>query len=42
MFVYHFVDPELRLQLFFVKKGAAKTEGVDTEIGDIGTSTHLH
>ena len=42
MFVYHFVDPELRLQLLFVKKGAAENEGVDTETGDIGTSTHLH
>ena len=37
MFVYHFVDPDLRVGLFFEKNGASENEGVDFEIGDVGT-----
>ena len=42
MFVYHFVDPDLRVETFFQKDGAAENRGVDFEIGDIGTSAHLY
>ena len=38
MFVYHFVDPDLRVNLWFKKERTAKNGGVDFEIGDIGTS----
>ena len=38
MFVYYFVDPDLRVEKFFEKQGAAEMEGVDFEIKDIGTS----
>ena len=40
MFVYHFVDPDLRVDLRFKKERTAKNGGVDFEIGDIGTSAH--
>ena len=39
---YYFIDLKLRVETFFKKEGAAETEGVNFEIGDIGTSTHLH
>ena len=42
MFVYHFVDPGLRIEVFFEKEGPAGNECVDFEIGDKGTSTHLY
>ena len=42
MFVYHFVHPNLRLEIFFEKEGAPGKEEVDFEIGDMGTSTHLY
>ena len=45
MFVYHFIDPDLKVEIFFEKEGkegAAKNGGVAFEIGDISTSTHLH
>ena len=41
MFVSRFVDPDLRVEIFFGKKGAAENGGVDFEIGDIGNSAHL-
>ena len=41
MFVHHFVDADLRVETFFETDGAAGNGGVDFEIGDIGTSTHL-
>ena len=41
MFIYHFVDPDLRVETFFKKDQAAENGGVDFEIGDIGTSAHL-
>ena len=41
MFVYHFVDPDLRVDTFFEKEEAAKNSGVDFEIGDRSISAHL-
>ena len=42
MFIYHIVDPDLRVEIFFEKEGTAKNGGVDFEVGDIGTSAHLY
>ena len=42
MFVYHFVDPELKVDLRFKKEGKVENGAVDFEIGDIGTSAHWH
>ena len=42
MFVYHFVDPDLRVETFFKKDEAAENGGIDFKIGDVGTSAHLH
>ena len=42
MFVYHFVDPDLRVETFFKKNEIAENEGVDSEIGDIGICAHLY
>ena len=42
MFVYHFVDPDLRLEIFFEKEGAAENGSVDFEIEGIGISGHLN
>ena len=42
MFVYHFVDPDLRVKTFFEKDEQAENGGVDFEIGDIGTFAHLY
>ena len=41
-FVYHFVDPDLRIETLFKKDEATENGGVDFEIGDIGTSAHLY
>ena len=35
MFVYHFVNADMRVEIF-------KNVGVDFEIGDIDASTHLY
>ena len=40
IFVYHFVDPDLRVEENFRKERIAENEGFDFEIGDIGTSVH--
>ena len=40
--VSHFVDPDLRVEIFFEKERAAENGGVDFEIGDIGTSALLY
>ena len=37
MFVYYFVDPDLRVEIIFRKERAAES-GIDFEIRDIGTS----
>ena len=42
MFVYHFVDPDLSVDIIFRKEGTAENRGIDYEIGDIGTSTHWY
>ena len=42
IFVYHFVDPDLRAEIFFKKEEAAENGGVGFEIGDISTFTHLY
>ena len=36
MFVYHFVDPDLRVETFLKKVETAENGGVDFEIRDIG------
>ena len=38
MVVYHFVDPDLRVEIIFRKEGTVENGGIDFEIGDIGTS----
>ena len=42
MSVYHFVDPDMRVDILFKKEEAAESGSVDFEIGDIGTSAHLY
>ena len=41
MFVYYFVDPDLRVETFLKKVKTAENGGVGFEIGDIGTSVYL-
>ena len=42
MFVYHFVDPDLRVREGPEKEGAAKKCGFNFEIGNTSTYAHLH
>ena len=42
MFVDHFLDSILRVEIFFEKKRTTKIGGVDFEIGDIVTSAHVY
>ena len=42
MFVYHFVDPDLRIEIIFRKEGTAKKGDTDFERGDIGTSAQWY
>ena len=42
MFIYRFVDPDLRVEIFFRKGRRAENEGVDFETRVIGTSAHLY
>ena len=42
MLVYHFVDLELRAEIFFQKRGAVEKGSIDFEIGDIETSVYLY
>ena len=42
MFVYPFVDPDLRVEIAFRKKGTAENGGIDFEIVDIDTSAHWY
>ena len=42
IFVYHFVDPDLKVEVIFRKEGTAENGGIDFEIGDIGTSAHWY
>ena len=38
MFVYYFVDPDLRVEMIFGKKRTAESGNIDYEIVDIYTS----
>ena len=40
MLVYHFVDPDLRVEIIFRKEATAENGRIDFEIEDIGTSAH--
>ena len=42
MFVYQFVDPDLRVEIFFEKDGTAENGDVDFEKGDIDISAHFY
>ena len=42
MFVYCFVDPDLRVEIIFRKERTAESGGIDFEIADIDTSAHLY
>ena len=42
IFVYHFVDPDLKVEAIFRKVGPAENGGIDFEIGDIGTSANWY
>ena len=42
MFVYHFVDRDLRIEIIFRKEGTAENGGINFEIGDICISAHLY
>ena len=40
--VSHFVNPDLRVEIFFKKEGEVGNGGTHSEIGDVGTSAHLY
>ena len=42
MFVYYFVDPDLRVEIIFRKQKTAESGGIDFEIVDIDTSGHWY
>ena len=42
MFIHHFVDPNLRVEIIFSKDDMTENEGFDFKIGDIGTSAHWY
>ena len=42
MLVYHLVNPDLKIQIFFEKEGAEEKEGIDFEKRDIDTSECLY
>ena len=42
IFIYHFVDPDLRVETLFKKDEAAENGGVDFQIGEIGTPARLY
>ena len=42
MFVSHFVDPDLRVEIFYEKKGEAENGAIDFKIGDIYNSAHSY
>ena len=42
MFIYHFVDPDLRVERIFRKEGATENGESDFEIVDIDTSPHWY
>ena len=42
MFLYYFVDPDLRFEIIFRKEMAAESGGIAFEIVDIDTSAHCY
>ena len=40
MFIYHFVDPDPRLEITFRKEGAVENGGIDFEIVDMDILAH--
>ena len=42
MFVYHFADPDLRVEIISRKEGTTENEQIDFEVGDISTSAHWY
>ena len=42
MLVYHFVDPDLRVEIIFRKERTAENGGIDFQIVDTDTSTHWY
>ena len=42
MFAYHFVDPDLKVEVIFRKEETAENGGTDFEKGDMGTSAHWY
>ena len=42
MFVYNFIDPDLRVEILFEKEGAVENGGLDFEIADTDFSAHLY
>ena len=42
IFVYYFVDPDLRVEIIFRKERTAESGGIDFEIVDIDTSAHWY
>ena len=40
IFVYHFLDRDLRVEIISRKEGTAENRGTDFEIWDVGTSAH--
>ena len=41
MLVHHFVDPDLRVEIFFKKEDATENEGINFEIGHKDISAHV-
>ena len=42
IFVYHFVNPDLKVEVISKKDGKDENGGIDFKIGDIGTSAHWY
>ena len=42
IFVSHFVDPGLRVEIIFRKERTGENEGINFEIVDIDTSAHWY
>ena len=42
MFVYCFVDPDLKVQIIFRKERTAESGRIDFEIVDMGNSAHWY
>ena len=42
MFIYYFVDPDLRVEIKFRKKRTAENGGIDFEIVNIDSSAHWY